>query len=163
MTRDILHLMTVRRAGIAVVLGVGLALGACTPDPPTTQETAVSPTYTPVPDEQLFTQIAGLDGVADATLSFEDSPTTNNTYVGRLIMADTVTQETARDILDHAYAILRQGRPQAHIAVRAESGHTGAGSYGIGPAQLGLSGGASPALKQRYGPQPGDGTPPSGD
>ena len=118
-------------------------------------------TYTPLPDDELYAQIASLDGVAEVQISFVDEVNTNNTYAGFVMMESEVDRAEALGILDHAYAILRQGRPDAHMNVMGRSATDSSEPYTLDTVDLQLAGGVAPALEERYGPQPGTGEPPS--
>ncbi len=109
--------------------------------------------YTPVPDEELFADVRELPHVTAARLSFRDTAADGRLYSG------TLTTDGAQDpyvVLDAATAILRQGRPSALVSITA-SGPTG---REYANTEL-LDRTADDPLTARYGPQPGDGTPPA--
>lgn len=145
---------------LALVAATGLS--GCTNSVPEQESTVTAPDYTPVPDEELTRQIAAIDGVVEEQVSYEDSTNTPNTYLGRITVADGVTRAEAVEIYDHAVAILRQGRPRAGMGILVESASLGVDSFVVSSADLDLRGGTPDALEKRYGPQPGDGTPPDG-
>lgn len=90
------------------------------------------PGYTPIPDKQLFAQIAAIPGVTTVSLSYRDEFGNSNDYVGE-IRVDPAAD--AAVVLDHAFAILRQGRWRASMSLFA-------------------------VQNERYDPQPGNGLPP---
>ncbi len=108
------------------------------------------PSYSPIPDEQLFSQITRLPGVESADISYNDA-FPDNAYVGRVTLApDADAQRT----LDTILAILRQGRPDVDMNIQAQQDGRAVSLDAIdGPTTRGN-------LEKRYGPQPGDGTPP---
>ena len=74
------------------------------------------PDYTPVPDSKLFAQVEQIKGVVGADLDWTDRFGRPNTYDG-VIRTRGVS---ACEVLDHAYAILWQGRPDASIVIEVE-------------------------------------------
>lgn len=105
-------------------------------------------------DEQLFAQVAALDGVVSADLSYRNIFGSDNVYVGRIIVTE---EDRALPLLDHTYAILRQGHRNAGFFVDVLVKPTGAifDAYD-------LLGSNPPArIEDRYGPQPGNGMPPA--
>jgi hypothetical protein len=135
---------------IAVVLGLALTLGlaGCKKE-----DGPVKPSYTPVADADLFKQVEEISGVADVDVKFRKSFTNGTGYYGPITVEEGVN---AADVLDHAYAILRQGRFNVVITVYAVQGNREIFSDAFG-----LTVGTAPNLRERYGPQPGDGEPPS--
>ncbi|MCL3816879.1 hypothetical protein [Aeromicrobium wangtongii] len=107
--------------------------------------------YTPVPDDTLFSQVAALPGVERAELSYNDA-FPDNAYGGRVTLSpDADAQQT----LDTINATLRQGRPDVDMTIQAQQGGKAVRLEAIkGPT-------TRIALEKRYGPQPGDGTPPT--
>lgn len=105
-------------------------------------------------DAQLFAQVADLDGVVSADLSYRNIFGSANGYVGRIVVAE---EDRALLLLDHTYAILRQGHRNATINVDVLVKPTGNifDDYDL------LGSDPAARLEDRYGPQPGDGTPPS--
>ncbi len=135
--------------GVVVVLMMVAALGACDgggEDPP-------PPGYTPIPDKDLFAQVAALPGVTKSDISYSESVGTPNDYIGRVEVESAVD---ALAILDQVLAILRQGEPGAAITVVAVQD-----GVQISPRELGLLSTTDEDLTERYGPQPGDGKPPA--
>lgn len=135
---------------IAVVLGLLLVagLGACAKE-----EEPVKPDYTPVADSELFRRIEAIPGVVDSEVGFRRSATYGTEYFGPITVEEGAD---APAILDRAYAILRQGRFDVGITVRAVQG-----GKQISSDSFGLTVGTEPNLRERYGPQPGDGSPPA--
>lgn len=136
--------MTIR---LAALLASILLVAACSSGGSSGPE---QPTYTPVPDADLFSRISALPGVERADISFNDAfPDT--AYVGRITFAPDADSQTT---LDTIYAILRLGRPGVDMNIQAQQGGKGV--------RLDVFDGPSTriALEKRYGPQPGDGTPP---
>lgn len=107
--------------------------------------------YTPIPDEELYSAIADMPGVERSDVSLNDT-FPDYAYVGEV---DISTDADAQQVLDTIYATLRQGRFRAAINITGyQSGRD------VRLTALERSG--SPAeLEERYGPQPGDGTPPA--
>lgn len=108
------------------------------------------PDYTPTPDDELFARVAALPGVERADLSFNDN-FSEFTYLGEV---DISPDADAQTVLDTVYATLRQGRFDADMNITGyQSGR---------PVRLAAleDAGIASELEQRYGPQPGDGTPP---
>lgn len=113
------------------------------------------PSYTPIPDADLYDQIGQLDGVVSVDISYQDSFSGGSTYNGQVEVDPGVD---ASALLAQAYATLRQGRFQAAINVVAvqDNRQVSASSFGLdSPIDIDLT--------QVFGPQPGDGTPPSTD
>jgi len=111
------------------------------------------PSYTPVPDQDLFAQIDQLPGLASSDITFNDSFPEYG-YVGRVVIDP---QADAQKTLDTLYAILRQGRPDAGIGISGSQGDGGV-EFELLP---GSGVGTPDQLEERYGPQPGDGAPPA--
>jgi len=137
----------VRAASIVLVV-VALLLTACGHDQPE----SAGPSYTPVPDDELFARVAALPGVAAQHLEYLDSFANPNSYTGTV---DAKKGVDPRKLLDAVLALLRTGHPNAALAVTVNSDSLG---YQIGPDFLGLF--LKEDFDRRYGPQPGDGTPP---
>ncbi len=124
-----------------------LLTGACASGGSSSQE---QPDYTPMPDDQLFSRINQLPGVESADISYNDD-FPDNAYVGRVTLSPDAD---AQDTLDTILAILRQGRPDVDMNVQAQQDGRAVSLDAIeGPT-------TRTNLAKRYGPQPGDGTPP---
>lgn len=108
--------------------------------------------YTPIPDKQLFAKIAAIPGVATVELSYRDEVGNSNDYVGE-IGVDPAADAAA--VLDHALAILRQGRWRASMSVFVVQNERR-----ISTSVLDAKGATELYLTERYGPQPGNGMPP---
>lgn len=135
------------RRVLAIVLVTLALLAACSTGG---SDRRTDPDYTPVPDARLFAQIGGLPGVESSDISYNGS-FPDNAYVGRVTLASTAD---AQATLDTIYAILRQGRPDVDMNVQAQQDGRAVSLGAIdGPT-------TRQALQKRYGPQPGDGTPP---
>jgi len=132
---------------LLLVFVVGLLLAGCT------SETPPGPSYTPVPDEVLFAQVAALPGVASQHLEYLDDFGNPNVYSGTVEAAKGVDP---RRLLDAVLALLRTGHPNAGLAVAVSSRSLGSQ---VGPDSLGLF--LKDDFERRYGPQPGDGVPPT--
>lgn len=127
-----------------LVLAVSLAgCGARTP---------LKPDYTPKPDPQLYAAIQRLPGVQTVRIRYFDNADKPQIYVGE-IRVDPGTDLTT--VLDHAMAILRQGRFRAllDLSVFSKSQTPVSSDTLVGDTRAGLD--------KRYGPQPGNGTPPA--
>lgn len=111
------------------------------------------PDYTPIADADLFAQIADLPGVSDVDVRYRKEFSYGNGYAGEITVDEGAD---AAATLDKAYAILRQGRFQVEISVVAMQGRKQ-----IASSAFGLVAGTTANLDERYGPQPGDGTPPA--
>lgn len=135
--------MSLLRALVVVVILA--SLGACH-DGKKDDE----PDYTPIADDRLFQQIGDLPGVTDVSVKWSDD-FGNTGYIGRVTVDESADPV---DTLDRAYAILRQGRYDAPIAVTVvqDGRMTSAAALGIGS--------SAAELTERYGPQPGTGEPP---
>ena len=133
---------------IAAVLAALVLVGACSTGGSDAPET---PRYTPVPDETIFSSIRAIPGVERADLSFNGTAPSHS-YLARITVADGADAQT---VLDTIYAKLWQGRRGADITLEAQQ--AGAvvrlDAFEGGPVTRRL-------LQKRYGPQPGDGTPP---
>ena len=140
--------------GLVLVTGLGgcSMLGGDDPAP-----SAAS--YTPVPDDRLFDEISALPHVRTATISFRDTPTDGRLYSGRL---ETDGEENPYAVLDAATAVLRQGRPRAQILVTVAADPTRGVPREYTSTEI-LDRSQPDPLTARYGPQPGDGTPPVDD
>lgn len=128
---------------------LGMVLAACGPS--SGGDGTDDAGYTPVPDDELFSEVAATQGVVDlGNLDFyENWPDAG--YGGEVRLAPNAD---AQEVLDRIYAILRQGRPRVTISVSAiQDGRVVRFSRLDGAGTL-------PNLEERYGPQPGDGTPP---
>ncbi|MET0929416.1 MAG: hypothetical protein ABWX74_07850 [Aeromicrobium sp.] len=107
--------------------------------------------YTPIPDAELYASIAALPGVEKVDVAYNGT-WPESKYGGEITIASGVD---AQQVLDQAYAVLRQGRFDVGISVFGLQDNTSIKFDGLD----GRSGIPS-ELTQRYGPQPGDGTPP---
>lgn len=130
---------------IAVTLTLLLGASGCV------GSTAEPVGYEPVPDEQLFTEVADLPGVRAATLGYEDSFAHPGEYFGEVRVGRSVDLV---ETLDAVSAILWQGRPDPTVVVTVR------GSQGeVDNASVRLIN--PPDLEARYGPQPGTGEVPA--
>lgn len=133
-----------------LLIGAMLLVGACSSSD-SDGGLPRSPDYAPRPDAELFAAVADLPGVTSVDLRFNDTYPANG-YVGRVTIESGVDPQ---QLLDTVYAVLRQGRPGATISVNGiQDGTT------LRFELLGGRAGTAVALEKRYGPQPGDGTPP---
>lgn len=137
------------RAAVVGVLATCVLTG-CSP------EREPKPSYTPVPDEKLFAEVADLPGVLGEDLEWVQEPDDGDLYGGVVFVRRK--QDSCR-VLDQTYAILRKGRPDAPILVRVVPGPpTDDPGPGLNSEAL------DPDLylhpERRYGPQPGNGKPP---
>jgi hypothetical protein len=113
-----------------------------------------SSSYTPKESTVLFAEIAAIDGVTSVDVGEFESAGLGGSrpaYRGTVRVDDSAEP---LQVLDQVLAILRQGLPGASLRdVVVHQGATGfydAAYVGLGDALLG----------ERYGPQPGTGTPP---
>ncbi len=139
-----------RRQGAAALLAalVLVPLTACTFGTGGTPE----PSYSPVPDDELFARIDELPHVTGSRVSFRDNATEGKVYTGSITLDGSVNPF---ETLDEAAAILRQGRPAAGILLAAK------GPTGREYTTSEFTGYTEKELAERYGSQPGDGRPPS--
>lgn len=128
---------------LALLLGTAGCIGS----------TAEPVGYTPVPDEQLFADVADLPGVRRVDLEYENSFMHPSEYSGDVTIGRGVDPV---DTLDAVSAILWQGRPDPLIIVTV---HRPRGVQ-IDNGSINLLG--STYLEERYGPQPGTGEVPKG-
>ncbi len=120
-----------------------------------------SPSWTPVPDDELVARVRALPHVTDASIAFRDNITDGIGYRGTVT---TDGRENPYEVMDRAYAILRQGRPGTiWVSVTVPTSNGVPRSYDDGPLLGDPTAGRSERLDARYGPQPGDGTPPAGE
>ena len=110
------------------------------------------PGYTPIPDKELFAQIAAIPGVTKVEIEYVDTFENPNDYIGAV---DVRTDADPVGALDQALAILRQGRWQASMQVVVLQG-----GRQTSTSSLGLNAPTDRRLTERYGPQPGNGMPP---
>jgi hypothetical protein len=134
-----------------LLIGVLMLLGACSlggsDDGPT------KPDYTPVPDDELYSRIGQLPGVQAVDVRYNGT-WPESKYSGEITIEPGAD---AQQVLDQAYAILRQGRYDVAITVAALQDRTSISFDRLAGGRPGI-----PAeLEKRYGPQPGNGTPPS--
>jgi hypothetical protein len=139
-----------RLSGTMLVVAIAVALmSGCGPGGDDDK-----PTYDPMPDEELYSEIEALDGVQQVDIRFVEGFARTNNYGGELTVTDP---DRALELLDRAIAILWQGREGALADLLV-----------LGPdrqllhytSDLGLR---KPAdYEERYGPQPGTGEPPEG-
>jgi hypothetical protein len=127
-----------RRRALTWATGIALAVAGCAP----------SAAGGSVPDAVLFDQVAGLDGVASADLSWDRRFGYTPQYVG------TVTAEQDADamcVLDQTMAILYQGRPDTGLreveVVQGDRRLTASALVGSDP------------LSERYGHRPSEPQP----
>lgn len=106
-------------------------------------------------DEQLFAQVAALDGVDSADIAYRNIFGSDNIYVGTIVV---LQRDQALRLLDHTVAILRQGRRNASIDIQVNIKSTGEALVDMYDL-LGTDRYSS--LDKRYGPQPGNGKPPA--
>lgn len=132
-----------------VALGVAVCLlsGGCGADK------VKKPDYTVVPDKQLYARIAKLPGVTKVNIEYVDSFDYGQGYVGE-VRANATEDPVA--LLDHTVAILRQGRWDVSMTLEILQPDRTTSTDA-----LGLKSGSAPNLTERYGPQPGDGSPPT--
>lgn len=131
------------------LIGLMLLTAACSSSGSDPEPT--SSDYTPVPDADLFARIADIPGVEKVDIRYVGT-FPESKYGGEITIA---TGTDAQDVLDAAYAILRQGRRDVGISVFGIQDRTS-----ITFDRLGGRSGIPSELKKRYGPQPGTGTPP---
>ncbi len=131
---------------LVLVIALVPVLSACGAHP-----TPKRPSYHPMADATLYQQIGDLPGVTNVDIRWVDDATRGRSYVGRVRVRDGV-DELRR--LDQVLAILRQGRAGAGITVSVGTAH-GVAKF---PSDLGVI--TPEEIEARYGPQPGDGTPP---
>jgi hypothetical protein len=131
---------------LVLVLALVPALVACGSEPAPAHSS-----YKPVPDTTLYQQIGDLPGVTQVDIEWVDDATRGKSYVGRVRVRDGVDRLRR---LDQVLAILRQGRAGAGITVSVGTAH-GVAKF---PSDLGVI--TPEEIEERYGPQPGDGTPP---
>lgn len=150
--RAVLTMLSVLPLGILSGCGIGRSR-----DEPTVSAT---PHYEEITDEDLYAQIQALEKVVDTGILHRTDPTHGNSYAGHILLEAGVTRGEALAILDHAYAILRQGSYRAAINLTAATAPDTEPMVTVSGTQLPLSGSGPAGLEKRYGPQPGDGTPP---
>ncbi len=110
--------------------------------------------YDPAPDDDLYAEIADLDGVTKVKIRFVEGFARTNNYGGEIVVDDP---ERALEVLDRAIAILWQGREGALADLIVLGPDNQLLKY---TSDLGLR---KPAdYEERYGPQPGTGEPPGG-
>ncbi len=144
-------------ATLVTLAGCGLAGTA--PDAPGASSSA---SYAPRPDAELYAAIRALEGVTDVRIDDRDD-INGRAYLGDVFVAAGTPVQTAVGLLDHANAILWQGRPNAVLNISVVSGtpqdvHPMAEQAALGLSQSGPS--WLKAARERYGPQPGTGLPP---
>jgi len=143
--------MTVRALAAAFTLILAVAaLTGCQPE----QEESV-PDYTPRTVDELTAEIEQLPGVASVSLTFTEDVGTGPKYRGEVRLAADAGTDPLRT-LDAVHAILRRGEPRATFGVGVIDPADHAAYHAN---ELGLTNLRS--IEERYGPQPGDGTPPS--
>lgn len=111
------------------------------------------PGYTPIPDKRLFAQIAAIPGVRGVAIKHLDTFDNPNDYVGDV---EVNPSADAAAILDQALAILRQGRWRAGMGISAVQD-----TRVVSTDVLGIKSPTDEFLAERYGPQPGNGLPPT--
>ena len=134
-------------ARIAVLVTFCVALAGCGGS-----DEPKGPGYAPIPDKQLFAQIAAIPGVTTVGLSYRDEFGNSNDYVGEIGVDPAANAAT---VLDHAIAILRQGRWRASMSLFAMQNERR-----ISTNVLDMNAPTDRRLTERYGPQPGNGLPP---
>lgn len=110
-------------------------------------------TYRPTPDAELYARIASLPGVTGVKIRWTNGFDFPNGYRGTI---DARRGTNGASILDHALAILRQGRAGASLTGLEVAPE---GEFAVFPSEFGLKGQAD--YTARYGPQPGAGLPPA--
>ncbi len=137
-----IRLRTVVASSILSILATG-----CTAEP------AQPSGYTPVSDDVLFAQVKALPHLTNiANLYYEKKFGVSNGYTARI---DTDGEVEPNTFMDDVFAILYQGRYQAGISISVTApikGHPDTPHLYLLP---------SSTLRERYGPQPGTGTPPA--
>lgn len=136
-----------------LLIGLMLLASACSSGGSGGSDGPTKPAYTPVPDEQIFAAIQGLPGVEQADVSYNDTFPAHSYLATITLSADA----DAQTVLDTIYAKLWQGRKGADITLEAQQNRA--------VVRLDAFGGRPTSraeLTKRYGPQPGDGTPPTG-
>lgn len=141
---------------IALTLTAGCSMWRTPPQP--------TPAYEPIPDDQLYDQLRALPEVTGLQISYV-SDSAGRRYVGVVLVPDTTTRAAAAATLDHANAILWQGRAGAASSVQVSAGTVDdqrvlAEQKDVVPQTPGVN--WLQAATARYGPQPGDGIPPAG-
>ena len=133
-----------------LVIALALTVSACASDG---SDGALprTPDYTPTPDAELFAAAGRVPGVSAVDIGFNDTWPEKG-YKGEVTIDAGVDPQ---GVLDAVYAILRQGRPGASITVGGVQDGTS-----LRFELLGGRAGTPVALEKRYGPQPGDGSPP---
>lgn len=106
-------------------------------------------------DEQLFAQVAALEGVDSADIAYRNEFGNDNIYVGTIIVSQ---RDQALRLLDHTVAILRQGRRNASIIIVVNVKSATGEAFGMYDL---LGSDVHSNLDKRYGPQPGNGMPPA--
>lgn len=133
-----------------LVIGLLILTSACTSGG--SDDGRLKADYTPIPDDDLYSAIAAIPGVEKADVSLNDT-FPDYAYVGEVDISPDVD---AQVVLDTIYATLRQGQFRAAINITGyQSGRD------VRLTALRRSGSPS-ELEKRYGPQPGDGKPPTG-
>ena len=110
-----------------------------------------APSYTPVPDDELYADISALPGIAAVQLVYDEA----GGYTGTVLVGPG---RELCPVLDRVFAILRQGRPDAPIDVtvaKEADGSTSGRSLRMEEVDPAVA--ADPV--QRYGAQPGTGAP----
>lgn len=113
------------------------------------------PDYTPRTIDELTVEIEELPGVEAASINFSEDFSTGRTYRGEVRLAPGAGVDPLRT-LDTVHAILRRGEPRATFGVGVVDP---ADNVKYHATELGLTNLTS--IEERYGPQPGDGTPPA--
>jgi len=117
-----------------------------------------TPTYTPVPDADLYRRIAALPHVKRANIGYTKRTfEINESYGGRIY---TDGQENPFLTLDKAAAVLRQGRHGVPIEVDVEFLNPD-GQEELALDDLWFQDMLMFSPEVRYGPQPGSGIPPA--
>ncbi|MET1038486.1 MAG: hypothetical protein ABW075_09440, partial [Aeromicrobium sp.] len=86
------------------------------------------PDYTPVPDDELYAQIAAIPGVEKVDIAYTGT-WPESKYGGEIFIEPTAD---AQQILDTAYAVLRQGRFDVGISVFGVQDRTTVKFEGLG-------------------------------
>ena len=148
--------MTRLRAVVVVVaVGMALVLAGCT-----SSGRSAGPGYTPATDAELLAEIRALPHVIDVEMSSRERDFTNGAgYKVKLTTDGTVNPYL---VVDETAAILRTGRERASLFVYVPNEDLGLGINDAYQLDDLLNLTATDPLRDRYGPQPGDGKPPAG-
>ena len=127
-----------------------VALAACSTTPD--DDDGPDADYAPASDAALLEQVSGLPGVETATVRFREGFGRTGYYATVEVGDDA----DPLDVADRTYAVLRQGQPNVPISLEVVQDDTIVDTTSVAGV------GTPEELEERYGPQPGDGTPPGG-